>query len=114
MPGMGKTGSKRLTMAAAAVGALAGGLALANDPKKGDFLQDYVTCGKWAEIATADGELHAAIGRWMIDYLRRHSPSGLEALPDKAILEVVQRQCAIQPSRSLSVAVFLSGAQLPD
>ena len=87
---------------------------LAADAKKGDFLQDYITCGTWAQSEKTDTELHAAIGKWMVDYLRRHSPSGLEALPDKEIRNIVERQCSVQADRSLSVAVFLSGTLLPD
>ena len=87
---------------------------LATEPRKGDFLQDYITCGLWMKRQATDAEMHASIGRWMVDALRKNSPSKLPHLADADLIDAVERHCAAQPGHSLSIATFLAGSRLPD
>ena len=86
----------------------------AAEPRKGDFLQDYITCGVWMKRQATDAEMHASIGRWMVDALRRNSPSRLPHLTDADVIEAVERHCVAQPGDTLSTATFLAGSKLPD
>jgi len=85
-----------------------------SEPRKGEFLQDYVTCELWMKRGATDMELHHVIGRWVVDALREHSPSRLSKYGDGEILSAVERHCEAQPKQTLSVATFLAGLRLPD
>lgn len=87
---------------------------MATEPRKGEFLQDYITCELWMKRETSDQEMHDTIGRWVIDALRQHSPSRLSQYGDGEILAVVERHCQAQPKHTLSVATFLAGLRLPE
>lgn len=84
------------------------------EPGKGEFLQDYITCELWMKREATDAEMHAAIGRWLVDALRQQSPRRLPHLSDGVIIDAVERHCAAQPGHKLSVAAFLAGHRLPD
>ena len=88
--------------------------ARAAEPRKGEFLQDYVTCELWMKREATDEEMHGTIGRWVVDVLRQHSPSRLSKYTDDDILGVVERHCEAQPKQTLTVATFLAGQRLPD
>lgn len=87
--------------------------ASAAEPRKGDFLQDYITCEHWMKRAAGD-DLREQINQWAVDALRQHSPTRLSQFDDSEILSVVERFCQAQPSHSLTVATFLAGQRLPD
>lgn len=82
--------------------------------RKGEFLQDYITCEAWMKRAAADTEMHGLIGRWVTDTLRQSSPSRLSRYADGEILDAVERQCRAQPDKTLTVATFLAGLRLPE
>lgn len=82
--------------------------------RQGEFLQDYITCEAWMKREAADSEMHALIGHWAIDALRKSSPSRLSKYGDGEVLEAVERQCRAQPDRTLTVATFLAGLRLPE
>lgn len=84
------------------------------EPAKGEFLQDYVTCELWMKREATDAEMHDAIGRWVVDALRQHSPTRLAKYGDADILSAVERHCQAQPKQTLTVATFLAGLRLPD
>ncbi len=86
----------------------------AAEPRKGGYLQDYVTCALWMQRSGSDAEMHATIGRWIVDTLRLTSPSRYPHLSDAVLVEAVERHCDAQPSHTLSVATFLAGTRLPD
>lgn len=88
--------------------------AVGAEPRKGEFLQDYITCEHWMKRETSDQEMHDTIGRWVVDALRRHSPSRLSQYGDGEILVVVERHCQAQPKHTLTVATFLAGLRLPE
>jgi len=88
--------------------------ALAAGPRKGDFMQDYVTCDLWMDQQAAGAQMHVAGGRWIVDALRQHSPPGLPQFSDGQLVEIVEQYCKAQPSHTLSVATFLAGQRLPD
>ena len=89
--------------------------ALAAEPRKADFLQDYISCDLWMKHHnTSATEIHAAVGRWIVDTLRQNSPSKLSHLPDTVIIEAVERHCTALPDHSLSSATFLAGLRLPE
>lgn len=83
------------------------------EPRKGEFLQDYVTCEHWMNRASND-DMRDTISRWAVDALRQHSPSRLSQYRDAEILAVVERFCRAQPNHTLTVATFLAGQRLPD
>lgn len=82
--------------------------------RQGEFLQDYITCEAWMKREAADNEMHALIGHWVIDALRKSSPSRLSKYGDGEVLEAVERQCRAQPAKTLTVATFLAGLRLPE
>lgn len=83
--------------------------------RKADFLQDYITCGMWMKHhRTSATEIHAAVGRWMVEILRQNSPSRLSHLDDAVIIDAVERHCTALPDHSLSSATFLAGLRLPE
>ncbi len=86
----------------------------AAEPSKGEFLQDYVTCELWMKREATDVEMHAAIGRWVVDALRQHSPTRLSRYGDADIRSAVERHCEAQPKQTLTVATFLAGLRLPE
>jgi len=88
--------------------------AVGAEPQKGEFLQDYITCELWMKRQATDTEMHATIGKWVVDTLRQHSPSRLARFPDADIVEAVERHCEAQPKHTLTVATFLAGLRLPE
>ncbi len=82
--------------------------------RKGEFLQDYITCEAWMKREAADSEMHGLIGRWVVDAMRQSSPSRLSKYGDGEILEAVERQCRAQPAKTLTVVTFLAGLRLPE
>ncbi|MCU4178215.1 hypothetical protein [Bosea sp. BH3] len=84
------------------------------EPQKGEFLQDYITCELWLKRQAIDAEMHATIGRWVVDALRQHSPSRLGRFGDADIVAAVERHCEAQPKHTLTVATFLAGLRLPE
>jgi hypothetical protein len=82
--------------------------------RKGEFLQDYITCEAWMGREAADAEMHGLIGRWVVDSLRQSSPSRLSKYGDGEVLDAVERQCRAQPEKTLTVATFLAGLRLPE
>lgn len=89
--------------------------AMAADRRTAEFLQDYITCEMWMKHhRTSAIELHAAVGRWIVDWLRRNSPNRLAHLDDAVIIHAVERHCDALPDQSISTAVFLSGLRLPE
>jgi hypothetical protein len=87
----------------------------AAEPRKADFLQDYITCAMWMKHhETSATEIHAAVGRWLVDLLRQSSPSRLTHLDDIVIVRAVERHCTTLPDHSLSSAAFLAGLRLPE
>lgn len=104
---------RRWALAGISVVAFASG-AIGAAPQKGEFLQDYITCEFWMKRQASDQEMHATIGRWMVDALRHHSPSGLSRYTDEEILDAVARHCQVQPTHALTVAAFLAALRLPE
>ncbi|HEV2554928.1 MAG TPA: hypothetical protein VGV17_14315 [Bosea sp. (in: a-proteobacteria)] len=89
--------------------------AMAVERRKAEFLQDYITCEMWMKhYRTSAIELHAAVGRWIVDWLRQNSPNRLAHLDDGVIVQAVERHCGALPDQSISTAVFLSGLRLPE
>ncbi|CAM5187388.1 HdeA/HdeB family protein OS=Bosea thiooxidans OX=53254 GN=SAMN05660750_03216 PE=4 SV=1 [Bosea thiooxidans] len=110
---MGGMAMRRWALAGICVAAFASG-AIGAAPQKGEFLQDYITCDLWMKRQATDREMHATIGRWMVDALRHHSPSGLSRYTDDEILDAVARHCQVQPTHALTVAAFLAALRLPE
>ena len=67
--------------------------------RQGEFLQDYITCEAWMKREAADNEMHALIGHWAIDALRKSSPSRLSKYGDGEVLEAVRQE--VLPQRPL-------------
>ncbi|MGO4406633.1 hypothetical protein AB4Z10_20510 [Bosea sp. RAF48] len=88
--------------------------AISAEPRKGEFLQDYVTCELWMKRASTDEQMHTAISQWVVDALRQHSPSRLSQYGDGEIIIAVERHCQAQPKHTLAVATFLAGLRLPE
>ncbi|KPF68315.1 hypothetical protein IP69_11655 [Bosea sp. AAP35] len=83
--------------------------------RKADFLQDYITCEMWMKHhRTTATEIHAAVGRWIVDLLRQNAPNKLSHLDDTVIINAVERHCTALPETSLSSAAFLAGLRLPE
>ncbi|MCU4178252.1 hypothetical protein [Bosea sp. BH3] len=83
-------------------------------PRKGDFLQDYLTYQLWMKHDATDMLLRDTIGRWVVDAMRGHSPSRLASYADDDIVVAVQRHCEAQPEQTLTVATFLASQRLPE
>ncbi|CAH1660681.1 conserved exported hypothetical protein [Hyphomicrobiales bacterium] len=99
----------------AAICVAAGSLsAFGAEPRKGEFLQDYITCELWMKREASAKEMHAAISGWVVDALRQHSPSRLSRYGDGEILDAVTRHCQAQPAHTLTVATFLAGLRFPE
>jgi hypothetical protein len=99
---------------AAVLVALTATQAKAVERRKAEFLQDYITCEMWlTHHRTSAIELHTAVGRWIVDWLRKNSPNRLAHLDDAVIVQAVERHCDALPDQSISTAVFLSGLRLP-
>lgn len=90
-----------------------GSSAAAVEPKKENYLHNFLTCDDWLRAKTSAPVISSSIARWAVEKLRSEGLFGLGHLTDADLIEEMAKYCRDRRGSSMAIAVFSTLLTLP-